>query len=161
MEAETVRRIETAVDGAASAMFAAAVGGAAYVLLNGGASGAAVVAETAMAAAAALLLGFGLLRRVGPRIPPAPVPIFDVRAIEPMPEAAPADEALLLDDVLAELGPDSRVVRLFDRAAMPSPGELKARIDRHLDGDRDADAPAGDASQALHDALAELRRSLR
>jgi len=160
MEAETVRRIETAVDGAASAMFAAAVGGAAYVLLNGGASGAAVVAETAMAAAA-LLLGFGLLRRVGPRIPPAPVPIFDVRAIEPMPEAAPADEALLLDDVLAELGPDSRVVRLFDRAAMPSPGELKARIDRHLDGDRDADAPAGDASQALHDALAELRRSLR
>lgn len=160
MDAETVRRIETAVDGAASAMFAAAVGGAAYVLLNGGASGAAVVAETAMAAAA-LLLGFGLLRRVGPRIPPAPVPIFDVRAIEPMPEAAPADEALLLDDVLAELGPDSRVVRLFDRAAMPSPGELKARIDRHLDGDRDADAPAGDASQALHDALAELRRSLR
>ncbi len=73
-----------------------------------------------------------------------------------------ADE-LILDDILAELGPESRVVRLFDRAAMPTPGQLNARIERHL-----REAPPqqvqrlqpADASEALHEALAELRRSL-
>jgi hypothetical protein len=69
-------------------------------------------------------------------------------------------EPLVLDDILAELGPDSRVVRLFDRSAMPTPGHLKARIDDHLGKGR-LPAPAPDASQALSDALAELRRSLR
>jgi hypothetical protein len=68
-----------------------------------------------------------------------------------------ADEMLILDDILAELGPDSRVVRLFDRKAMPTPGQLKSRIDHHI-----GQGPAqSDASQALSDALAELRRSLR
>lgn len=69
-------------------------------------------------------------------------------------------EPLELDDILANLGPDSRVVRLFDPAAMPTPGQLKTRIDRHL---RQEAAPVqpSDAAQALADALAELRRSLR
>jgi hypothetical protein len=71
-----------------------------------------------------------------------------------------ADEPLLLDDVLAELNPDSRVVRLFDAARMPTPGQLDARIRQHLGSPRAATAPP-DASQALHEALAELRRSLR
>jgi hypothetical protein len=100
------------------------------------------------------------------------VPIFDVRQLdaidlaEPL-EAEPAaensastDEPLVLDDILADLGPDSRVVRLFDPAAMPTPGQLNARIARHLDRDA-APVASHDASQALHDALAELRRSLR
>ena len=65
-------------------------------------------------------------------------------------------EPLILDDVLAEMGPDSRVVRLFDRKAMPTPGQLKSRIDEHL-----SRGSMPDASQALHDALADLRRSLR
>jgi len=52
------------------------------------------------------------------------------------------------------------VVRLFDVSAMPSPGELKHRIDRHLDGPSPS-SPPPDASQALHDALSELRRTLR
>ena len=69
-------------------------------------------------------------------------------------------EPLILDDILAELGPDSRVVRLFDRKAMPTAGQLKRRIDTHLEGGA-APVPAPDASQALSDALAELRRSLR
>jgi hypothetical protein len=43
---------------------------------------------------------------------------------------------------------------------MPTPGQLKARIDRHLEGGGPAEA-SPDASQALYDALAELRRSLR
>jgi hypothetical protein len=75
-------------------------------------------------------------------------------------EPASSGEPLVLDDILAELGPDSRVVRLFDRKAMPTPGQLKSRIDDHLtQGAPPADA--SDASQALSDALAELRRSLR
>ena len=75
-------------------------------------------------------------------------------------EPPPAEaEPLVLDDILAELGPDSRVVRLFDPAAMPTPGQFSARIERHLAGSSPP-AAAEDASQALHDALAELRRSL-
>ena len=75
------------------------------------------------------------------------------------PVRAAEEEPLLLDDILAQLGPDSRVVRLFDPDAMPTPGQLKSRIDRHLE-------PGGhpqilDAGQALHDALDELRRSIR
>ena len=67
---------------------------------------------------------------------------------------------LELDDILAELGPDSRVVRLFDRKAMPTPGQLKSRIDTHLEQGR-PEPRQSDAAQALSDALAELRRSLR
>jgi hypothetical protein len=73
---------------------------------------------------------------------------------------ATAGEPLVLDDILAELGPEARVVRLFDRKAMPTPGQLKSRIDSHL-GQVPPSAGASDASQALSDALAELRRSLR
>lgn len=77
-----------------------------------------------------------------------------------------ADAPLVLDDILAELGPDSRVVRLFDRKAMPTAGQLQSRIDDHLRDGAPRFAPpdvAGpsDASQALSEALAELRRSLR
>jgi len=80
------------------------------------------------------------------------------------------DAPLVLDDILAEIGPDARVVRLFDRRAMPAPGptpgQLQSRIAEHMkDGTSPAAPPnlAGpsDASQALSAALAELRRSLR
>lgn len=78
-------------------------------------------------------------------------------------QARPTDgeeEPLLLDDVLGELEPDSRVVRLFDAASAPTPGQLKSRIDRHLD--RAIPQNHGlDAAQALQEALAELRRSIR
>ena len=70
------------------------------------------------------------------------------------------DGMLELDDILAEIGSDARVVRLFDRKAMPTPGQLKSRIDSHLEQGHVAGC-APDASQALSDALAELRRSLR
>ena len=83
---------------------------------------------------------------------------------------APAMDELVLDDIVAEPEPDSRVVRLFDRQAMPSPGQLRQQIDRHLavsdlpeKGGPEETGPeeTGDASQALSDALSELRRSLR
>jgi hypothetical protein len=70
-----------------------------------------------------------------------------------------APDELMLEDILAELGPESRVVRLFDPAAMPTPAQLNARIERHLAEESAPTAPP-DASQALYDALAELRRSL-
>jgi hypothetical protein len=70
------------------------------------------------------------------------------------------DDPLVLEDVLADIGPDARVVRLFDPREMPTPGELKSRIDHHL-GQGSAAAASTDASQALSDALAELKRSLR
>jgi hypothetical protein len=86
-------------------------------------------------------------------------------------DADRADQApLVLDDILAELGPEARVVRLFDRRAMPqpklTPGQLQSRIADHLADGASLSAPsnpavAPDASQALSDALAELRRSLR
>lgn len=82
-------------------------------------------------------------------------------------ERLDSDAPLDLDDVLAEIGPDSRVVRLFDRKAMSAvtPGQLQSRIAKHLgDGTPDfapSDVAQSDASQALSAALAELRRSLR
>lgn len=54
----------------------------------------------------------------------------------------PDPPELLLDDALATAGRDSRVVRLFEPSAAPQ-------------------AAPPDASQALYDALAQLRRSLR
>lgn len=77
------------------------------------------------------------------------------------PQRKPGDpELLILDDIIAEPGPDSRVVRLFDRSAMPTPARLKSRIDSHLEQGR-SPSLLPDASQALSQALAELRRSLR
>ncbi len=69
------------------------------------------------------------------------------------------DDALLLDQPLKADPPESRVVQLFG-AVSPTPGQLKSRIDRHLERNV-VDSENFDASQALHEALAELRRSLR
>jgi hypothetical protein len=72
---------------------------------------------------------------------------------------------LLLDDALAAPAADARVVQLFAAAPLPTAGELQARIERHL-GSRPAQPPeplrlVADDSDALHEALAALRRSLR
>jgi hypothetical protein len=93
----------------------------------------------------------------GARLPPGELVLTAADRID---AATPQDQPLVLDDVLAELGPESRVVRLFDRKAMPTPGQLKSKIDGHL-GQGVPSAAQSDASQALSDALAELRRSLR
>ena len=71
-------------------------------------------------------------------------------------EEEPKPEELELDDVLAAIEPESRVVQLFE--ANDSAGEMQARIDRHL---RSSPRQVPDATQELHDALAALRRSLR
>lgn len=83
--------------------------------------------------------------------------LTDSDRLHPIGREAP--DELVLEDILAELGPESRVVRLFDPSAMPTPAQLNARIERHL-GEESAPIAPPDASQALYDALAELRRSL-
>ena len=137
--------IERAVELGASAVLGAAVAASVWIAT---ASLAAVPAGVAAFAA-----GWSLLRR------------FAVEASAPGFAAAPfafdAEETLLLDDVLVAPQPDSRVVRLFagDRVA---PGELARRIDRFLEnGQAPAPAPPEEAAQALYEALAEIRRSLR
>lgn len=173
MQAGSIARIEKTIDRGAAAAFALACGYAAHIWFSATAAPPLAGAESAAAALLAYLLSYAALNRVQAEPPRLIVPIFDIREVEPMeqaelllterfePPASPADDdALLLDDVLAELGPDSRVVRLFDPAAMPTAGELKSRIDRHLDGAA-VEARTSDAAQALHDALAELRRSIR
>lgn len=74
------------------------------------------------------------------------------------------DCALLLEDRLAQPEPDSRVVQLFATSPMPTPAQLKHRIDRHL-ADSEGVSPIGlpppDAAQALFAALDDLKRSLR
>jgi hypothetical protein len=66
-------------------------------------------------------------------------------------------EELVLDDVLAAVEEDSRVVRLFE--PNDTAGEMHARIEDHLRSTPRQTPP--DATQELHDALAALRRSLR
>lgn len=100
--------------------------------------------------------------------------------------AAVAEEPLLLDDVYEESGafrdsvengelllddplvvdPASRVVQLFARQQLPTAGQLKEQIERHLAAGaihsvRGDEEPAPDASAALYAALTDLRRSLR
>ena len=152
------KRIEAGIAGFAAATFAGAVGFAAFSALYG-------TAAYAAAACAALVAFAGcwrLLGSIGRGAPDYPVPIFDLGAVAPAAPVSGASEEDVLElvDVLPQVAADSRVVRLFDPSAMPSPSELKARIDRHLErGSPPGASP--DASQALVDALTELRRSLR
>ena len=164
MDARHAQRVEGVVDFAAAATLAAAI---AYAAAGAIGSSAAVVA----AAGAFFVPLIGLRQLEGGdqsfSLPPftlADLPqaefdellLTDADRVEAPDSQAAADE-LVLDDVLADLGEDSRVVRLFDASAMPTPGQLRARIDRHLG---QAAVASTDASAALHEALAELRRSL-
>jgi hypothetical protein len=106
----------------------------------------------AVAASLAFLAVYALLRRVGGEPSALPLSQFALDDIEFEPEP----EALILDDILASMGPESRVVRLFEPDQMPTAGQLQARIDEHIGGASDADA-----ADALHEALADIRRSLR
>lgn len=175
-------RIESAVDRVAAAVFAAAVGFSIFGLLLGRLSRLQLFACIGVAIFAAFLMTARFLRGIR-----AHSPVFELRTFEfpefgfaeseellltdqvellltdadrLRPTRKTAEDELILDDILAKLGPNSRVVRLFDPAAMPTPGQLNARIERHLRAE-EGDTTPTDASEALHQALAELRRSLR
>ena len=123
------QRIENVVDAAVALLLAGAV------LFSASRIGLPILLATGWAVLA-FSLCFWLLGSVDRRRGSYPVREFAVSAFNPDPDE------LLLDDVLANAGPDSRVVRLFDPVAAPR-------------------AAPPDASQALYDALAKLRRSLR
>ena len=152
MDGRTAERIESAVDAGAATLLAAAVAYALHAL---------PITPTVVAGSVAAAFGLTLagLRRVPPAVTLAQeltaTPVADLLA-EADRSLAHAEDELVLDDILAALNPDSRVVRLFERDPMPTAREMQARIDRQLDGP----VTAPDASQALHEALADLRRSL-
>jgi hypothetical protein len=106
----------------------------------------------AVAASLAFLGAYAVLKHIGDE--PADLPLCEFAPAEIHLEPEP--EALLLDDILSSMGPDSRVVRLFAPDQMPTAGQLKERIDRHIGGASDSDA-----ADALHEALADIRKSLR
>ena len=173
MHAGSVARIEKNVDRSAAAVFAVACGYAVYMWFVGRVAQPTLALESVTAGILSLLISARVLYAVQPQPRRLPVSIFDVRDVEPIEEpellltevfhpeqAMESEDTLILDDILAKLSADSRVVRLFDTAAMPTAGELKSRIDRHLD-DEASEAQTSDATQALHDALAELRRAIR
>ena len=130
--------VEKAADIAASALFAAAVGFAAGTVGYG-------AMPTICAAVAASCAAFTVLRNV-----PIGNRDYDLPGFEPVPLeiAHHAADELVLDDILESASPDARVIRLFD------PGLESERAARPI-------SPQPDASQALTEALAELRRMLR
>lgn len=172
MGAGWAERIEAIIDCGAALVLG---GGGAYAATRAGG----VPAVAAAAAAAALFGAYAILRSVAVREPSftlasfSPVeamfdPIDELLLTEQVEELllTEADQfhdreaVLILEDILAKLGEGSRVIRLFDPAALPSASESKARIDRDLEENRISSGPP-DASEALHAALSELRRSLR
>lgn len=120
------------------------------------------------------MIGWLLVRIAGAKRPEHLLASFAVTAYRAEPElpidwnAEGADDELLLDEPLPddhdEQPPvESRVVSLFGAAAVPTAGELQQRIDAHLS--TGIAEPllhvVPDASDALYEALADLRRSLR
>src|SRR5687767_4058870 len=77
----------------------------------------------AVAASLAFLAAYAVLKRIGSEPAALPLGVFAAAEIEP--EAG--REALLLDDVLASIGPESRVVRMFAPDQAPTAGQLQAR----------------------------------
>jgi hypothetical protein len=155
MTGRSVDRIESAVDAGAALLLAAAVTYALWTI----AAAQSVAAAGGVGSFALCIAGLRRVPSAKPCEEDAPrcvTPVADLLA-EADRSLAHAEDELVLEDILAALGPDSRVVRLFEPGNMPTAAEMKARIDRHLEGDGPS---APDASQALHDALADLRRSL-
>ena len=129
-------------------------------------------AEAIALGAAVLSIGFAAVR-FGGGSPAVALPSFEpagFASVEPDQLVLDEMDAVLeLNDRLEEPEPDSRVVHLFAREE-PTPGELVDRIAYFLgEGGRAAvpEKPSGDtgrlpdASAALHDALANIRATLR
>ena len=82
-----------------------------------------------------------------------------VGAVQPL-VAGDDGEPLILDDMLGQPAPNSRIVQLFGPLQpRPSAGELADRVDDHIA--RKGEAAAPDDSAAMFDSLEQLRRSLR
>src|SRR6476646_2992068 len=133
MTAGRADRFEMIVDAGAAALFAFAAGYSAF----------AFIATAAAPAGAAMLAFFSMfagLRLVRPPVPGFVLGDFSIPDLlaEDVDELVLTDAdrlhvsgELVLEDALPPPAPDSRVVRLFDPSAMPTPGQRLDRIDRH------------------------------
>ena len=112
------------------------------------------------------VLGWLFVHGSGPSHSRSALPMFKLEAIPLTMDDDDDDDELLLDNPTPTPIAPSRVVDLFGAGdALPTAGELQRRIDRHL-GSPATPQPSGpklvpDASDALFEALADLRRSLR
>ena len=140
MRATTITRIEGVAEVFAAASLAGALGYAVTAFMAGFSD--LPIAFGLAASAIAFTAVLAALKRIDP-------PIADMAIEEP----------LLLDDRLAEVGPESRVVQMFERRQQPNAGELAERIDRHLAARPQVES--ADDSAALFDALNQLRGNLR
>lgn len=152
-------------DGVAAGVLGAAVGTCLLLLGHPGAG--------VTAAALAVLLALAALRQVKPEPRRFRLPAFAMIDLSPEPaldvleltDVAPG-EVLLLEDRLEEPEASSRVVQLFAARPLPTPGELRQRIEAHLTTPRPRQESDNvlelelDAAAALRQALGELRRSL-
>ena len=150
------------VDIGSAGLFAGSVGYSAFMLLSPVAG--------AVAAAIASVGAHRALGRVN-RQPRYVLPEFAVSPVDDdrdelllteltellLTETIRPDDELLLEDRLT-MPPDSRVVRLFDPRSLPTAGELRDQVERHLDG---APRHYPDATSELYEALTALKRSLR
>jgi hypothetical protein len=128
-------RTELAADAAAAAIFAGAVGFAAS----------AVAADAGLAtslAVAAFVIAYAVLRRI-PAGRTQAMPVFEIAPIEP-----------------SQAEPDAPMLRLVGSSRKAGGREPHMSIDNPIRSSRSRAAPP-DASQALSDALAQLRHSLR
>lgn len=123
--------------------------------------------QSRLAAIAPLALGLvacalvlALLRRLRHSGEAFAMPRFERVEIEPDGVAELPEPELLLNDVLGAPEPQSRVVRLFDARPARGGGELQADVLPLCSAVRPIPTPP-DATEALHDALAALRQSLR
>jgi hypothetical protein len=157
--------VEALVEWLAPIPLAAAAGWASWRL--GASLVVALATGIAVLAAGFIAMKFGGSARLNPAPGFAPAEFAPAELDELLLEEK--DSILELNDRLDAILPDSRVVRLFERQD-PTPGELVDRIVDFLAEGRPsataprptADArPVPDASAALHDALANIRASLR
>jgi len=157
--------LEMAVEWLAPIPLALAVGWASLRLGLSSVAAMAIGAAALAAGFAAFKLGNGGRPTIRQDFRPA-----EFESIEPDELLLDEKDAVLeLNDRLEGICSESRVVRLFERDE-PTPGELVDRIALFLGEGRHpepADRPAADgpqrpdASAALHDALANIRASLR
>ncbi len=157
-----------------SAALASGLGGSAWLLAPVLGISSAVFAAAASAIGA--FIGWGAVRAAPGNGTRQALPSFDVTPIETL-ESGPDEECeLLLQDKVATPPGDTQFVRLFVVDNSPTAGQLQARIDAHLHDQSSRDpktaltpwdgSPAippviPDASDALHAALADIRRTLQ
>jgi hypothetical protein len=151
---EDTNRLELTIDAAATLILAAAAAWAGALLLG--------PLQGGMVGSAALLITWcGLHHSMGA------APRFELPAFTPSewPQAA-IEPPLELTDALPmhEDEPGEKVVRLH---RLPTPGEMRGQIDRHMQQRRVVEDASGevvllgaDASAALRQAIGELKRAL-